>query len=203
MRTKFKAWAEPYIKDHPEVGVDLDTLKTLDNFVLEIGSGKGDFLINMAKKYPDLTFVGVEKNVTCSGITAKKLVESKLKNAKLIWSDVINLFEFIKEGSIKTIFLNFSDPWPKKKHFKRRLTSSLFLDGYKKILANDGELIFKTDNKDLFDYSIETLREAGFVIVEYSDDYDGNDPYDTVTEYESFFRNEHTPIHRVKVKYDK
>lgn len=203
MRTKFKAWAEPYIQEHPESGITFEELKKLDNFILEIGCGKGDFILTMANKYPNKTFIGVEKNVTCSGIALKKLVESQVINAKLIWNDVQNVFENISDHTVETIFLNFSDPWPKKRHYKRRLTSSLFLDNYKRIMAKNGVLIFKTDNKDLFDYSVEMFKENGFTIQSLNDEYMGDDEFDAVTEYEAFFRNENTPIHRVKVTYDK
>ena len=155
MRTKFKPWAEPYINEHPEVSLTSDEIKKLDDFYLEIGSGKGDFLVKMASKNPDKFFLGIEKNVTCAGFSYKKLVESELPNAKLIWQDVMNIFENIKDKSVNVVFLNFSDPWPKRRHYKRRLTSELFLEQYRRILKDDGILVFKSDNEDLFEYSIE------------------------------------------------
>lgn len=203
MRTKFKAWAEPYINEHPEVLCSNDEIKNSFNFVLEIGSGKGDFIVSMAQKYPNTKFIGVEKNVTCSGFACKKLVESQIKNAKLIWNDISNVFEFINDNSVTNLFLNFSDPWPKKRHYKRRLTSINFLNEYKRILSKDGLIIFKTDNTDLFNYSIEMFIENGFQIIEQTNDYDGQDLFDAQTEYETFFRNEGTKINRVKVKYEK
>jgi len=203
MRTKFKAWAEPYINEHPEVMMKEDELSSLNSFCLEIGSGKGDFIVKMAEKFPTTTFIGIEKNVTCSGFTCKKLVESQLKNAKLIWNDMSYLFQYIPDNSIEKVYLNFSDPWPKKRHFKRRLTSERFLEEYKRILNKNGIIIFKTDNVDLFDYSLETFIEKGFSIIEKTDNYDGSDEDDAMTEYEAFFRAEGTPIHRVKVKYEK
>ena len=126
MRTKFKAWAEPYIVEHNEVCLTPEKLSEMKNFVLEVGSGKGDFLVSMAEKFPTWNLIGVEKNVTCSGFTCKKLVESQLKNAKLIWNDISNLFQYINDNSVQILFLNFSDPWPKKRHFKslkKRFTS--------------------------------------------------------------------------------
>ena len=87
MRTKFKAWAEPYINEHTEVMLKGDDLATMKDFVLEIGSGKGQFLVLMSQKFHNMQFVGIEKNVTCSGFTAKKLVENEVKNAKLIFDD--------------------------------------------------------------------------------------------------------------------
>lgn len=203
MRTKFKAWAEPYLQEHTETCITYEEISKLDSFVLEVGCGKGDFLVSMAQKYPDWNFIGVEKNVTCSGITCKKLVESQIKNAKLIWDDILNVFQYINDNSVKILYLNFSDPWPKKRHFKRRLTSEKFLNEYKRILSKNGMIVFKTDNTDLFEYSLEEFELNGFKLIDQTNNYDGLDEMDAVTEYESFFRAEGTPINRVKVVYDK
>lgn len=200
MRTKFKSWAEPFLKEHMEVQLEkIDGFYSFDNLFLEIGSGKGDFLVNMAKSNPDLLFLGLEKNVTCAGFTAKKLVENELTNAKLVWDDAANLLPHLKKESVAVIFLNFSDPWPKKRHTKRRLTSEQFLDEYKRVLKKDGCIIFKTDNIDLFNYSLESFPENGFKILEKTNDYLGDDPFDSVTEYEAKFRKMGTPINRMVV----
>ena len=199
MRTKFKAWAEPYIKEHPEIALTDEELNKLDGFCLEIGSGKGDFLVQMATKFPNLNFLGVEKNVTCAGFSAKKIVESKLENIRFLWSDIIYVTPKLKDESVDYIFLNFSDPWPKRRHEKRRLTSDLFLKEYQRILKKDGKLIFKTDNTELFNFSIETLESSGFNIISKTDSYMGEDAFDACTEYEAWFRNEKTPIHRMVV----
>ena len=144
MRTKFKAWAEPFINEHPEVMCLFDKLNDEGSYYLEIGSGKGQFLLDMALKFPKLKFIGVEKNVTCAGFTAKKLVENQISNAKLVFADAQQMTPSIKDGSVEGIFLNFSDPWPKKRHTKRRLTSELFLKEYYRILKKGAKLIFKT-----------------------------------------------------------
>ena len=200
MRTKFKAWTKPYLDEHQEMSLKDEEINKLDNFYLEIGSGKGDFLIQMSNKYPDLFFLGIEKNVTCAGITTKKLVDNEIKNVKLLYADFERISPLIKDESVEIIFLNFSDPWPKKRHHKRRLTSTKFLDEYKRILKPNGKLIFKSDNADLFAYSIEMLEEAHFHIESITNDYDGSDPFDAATEYETFFREEGTKINRVVVK---
>ena len=199
MRTKYKPWAKPYLEEHIEISLSENELKKLDNFYLEIGSGKGDFLVKMAEKNPSLFFLGIEKNVTCAGFSAKKVVESELENAKLLCNDATNITPLLKDKSVNIIFLNFSDPWPKKRHHKRRLTSDNFLKEYMRILKDDGKIIFKTDNPDLFAFSIETFENNGFNIISKTDDYQGDDEFDAVTEYEAFFRLEGTPIHRMIV----
>lgn len=197
MRTKYKPWAEPYIKEHQEVMISLEEFIPFKDVNLEIGSGKGQFLIEMAAKFPNQQFVGVERNVTCAGFTAKKIVESKLTNAKLIFGDAGILLTKLEDSSINNIFLNFSDPWPKRRHTKRRLTAPSFLEGYERVLKDNGLLIFKTDNSDLFNFSLEMFNESRFEIVSKTDDYDGSDPFDNITEYENNFRNQGIKIHRI------
>ncbi len=196
MRTKFKAWAEPYLIEHLEISYSQEQIENLSDFYLEIGSGKGDFLLKMAAKFPNLLFVGIEKNVTCAGISAKKLVEGESK-AKIIWADAIDVLPLLKNESVNTIFLNFSDPWPKKRHHKRRLTSDLFLKEYLRVLKKDGRLIFKTDNIDLFNDSLEMFEQTPFKLISKTNNYDGNDEFDASTEYETNFRDKGTPINRV------
>ena len=197
MRTKFKAWAEPFINEHPEVMCPFDKLNDEGSYYLEIGSGKGQFLLDMALKFPKLKFIGVEKNVTCAGFTAKKLVENQISNAKLVFADAQQMTPSIKDGSVEGIFLNFSDPWPKKRHTKRRLTSELFLKEYYRILKKGAKLIFKTDNYDLFTYSLEIIQSSDFKLVEANYSYDGKDHFDATTEYEANFRSQNMPIYRL------
>ena len=197
MRTKFKAWAEPFINEHPEVMCPFDKLNEQTPYYLEIGSGKGQFLLDMAVKYPKLTFIGVERNVTCSGFTAKKLVENQIINAKLVLADFQMISNEIKDCSVEGIFLNFSDPWPKKRHTKRRLTSESFLSEYYRILKSGAKLVFKTDNYDLFTYSLEIVETSKFKLVEANYSYDGKDAFDALTEYEANFRSQNMPIYRL------
>ena len=197
MRTKYKPWAKPYIEEHTEVMCSFDTINNYKDYYLEIGSGKGQFLVNMAKNHPDTFFIGMERNVTCAGFTAKKLVESEINNAKLVFADAGQVLPLINEESVNGIFLNFSDPWPKKRHAKRRLTSDSFLNQYMRILKKGAKLIFKTDNFDLFTYSLELVETSPFKLVEANYAYDGKDPFDEITEYEASFRSEGQPIYRL------
>ena len=197
MRTKYKPWAKPYIEEHTEVMCPFDNINNYKNYYLEIGSGKGQFLVNMAKNHPDTFFIGMERNVTCAGFTAKKLVEGEVTNAKLVYADAGQVLPSIEAESVEGIFLNFSDPWPKKRHAKRRLTSDSFLGQYYRILKRGGKLIFKTDNYDLFTYSLEILENSTFKLVEANYSYDGKDPFDEITEYEASFRELGQPIYRL------
>lgn len=198
MRTKFKAWAEPYINEHSEVMFTPEQLLSFHKpYYLEIGSGKGQFLVDMAKKHPDKFFVGIERNVTCAGFTAKKLVESETNNAKLMFLNAELLMPSLKDESIESIFLNFSDPWPKKRHHKRRLTAMSYLNNYYRVLKSGGHLIIKTDNVDLFAFTLENLSDTKFKVISQTDNYLGDDEFDTTTEYEQSFRDEGTPIHRI------
>ena len=198
MRTKFKAWTKPYLDEHQEVQLTLQEVNALEKEVyLEIGSGKGQFLLDMAKNNPSLMFVGIEKNVTCAGFCAKKLVENEITNAKIIFNDAVMVLDSFKSKSINTIFLNFSDPWPKKRHHKRRLTADSFLDRYFSILKDDGKIIFKTDNVELFDDTKEVIETSKFKAISIDENYDGKDSFDAQTEYEISFRNEGVPIHRM------
>lgn len=198
MRTKYKPWAEPYIKEHTEVMFSLEQLLSFNKpYYLEIGSGKGQFLVDMAKKFPNKFFVGVERNITCSGFTAKKLVESEINNAKLMFINAEILIKEIKDNSIESIFLNFSDPWPKKRHHKRRLTAKYYLENYYRVLKNGGRLIIKTDNVDLFNFTLENISETKFKLIYQNDNYLDLDEFDTMTEYEKSFRDEGIKINRL------
>lgn len=208
MRMKNKKWSIPFLNEHKEIALyevsyDNELLKDFINhqpLYLEIGTGKGDFILNMAKNNPNAHFIGIEKSITCLAITAKKIVNEDIKNVLLIADDVNKVFAYLPQGSIDKLFLNFSDPWPKKRHEKRRLTYKTFLDEYKKILKSNGEIIMKTDNIDLFNYSIESFTSNGFILEQVNFDYDGLDTNDVMTEYERFFRDEGTKINKLVAK---
>ena len=202
MRTKFKAWTVDYLKEHQEVLLKAEELPNLSTpYSLEIGSGKGQFLVDMARKFPKMFFVGVERNTTCAGITAKKLVESpELTNAKLIYDNADIVLLNLKDESVNNIFLNFSDPWPKKRHWKRRLSAPSYLNNYYRILKKSGKLIIKTDNVDLWTFTKEMMEESKFALISITDDYNERDEFDAETEYEKSFREEGVAIHRMVVQ---
>lgn len=127
---------------------------------IEIGCGKGDFIVGTAAKNPDINFIAVEKISDVLVMAAEKVKNSGLKNVRVCCCDAKDLGELFNEGSIDGIYLNFSDPWPKSKHYKRRLTYRGFLEIYKKILKPCGAVYFKTDNRGLFDFSLEEFAAA-------------------------------------------
>ena len=153
---------------------------------LEIGMGKGQFLINMAKTYPQINFIGMEKFASVLIRAAKKIEEEKLSNIRFICEDAKNIEDFF-EQEITTLYLNFSDPWPKTRHAKRRLTSPEFLKSYDNIFLKDNHIIQKTDNILLFAYSLEELSKAGYTLEKVRLDLANTDIFNIKTEYEEKF----------------
>ena len=149
---------------------------------IEIGTGKGKFIIEKAKQYPNINFIGIEK-YDSPLVNAVKLLENiNINNLKLICFDALNINE-VFDKEIDKIYLNFSDPWPKKRHEKRRLTSKQFLDKYDKLFKNEKRIQMKTDNDDLYEYSLLSFEENGYEIIKTDTNY-----IDTITtEYEDKF----------------
>ena len=155
---------------------------------LEIGMGKGNFIINMALKYPNINFIGVELHTNVIARACKKLEELNINNLKLINVNADSLDD-IFDKEIDLIYLNFSDPWPKKRNAKRRLTSELFLNIYDKLFKNEKIIKLKTDNKGLFESSIISLTNYGYLINDISLDLHNTDIDNVETEYETKFKN--------------
>ena len=131
---------------------------------IEIGCGKGKFISELALRNPDINYIAIEKFDSVLLRASEKLEDLELNNLKITILDASELLNYFDEKEISRIYLNFSDPWPKKCHAKRRLTSKLFLDEYKNILKDDGVIIQKTDNRHLFEFSLESFNENGFLI---------------------------------------
>ncbi len=153
---------------------------------IEIGMGKGDFIIGMAKKYPNINFIGIEKYESVLVRAIQKLADLELPNLKLICLDAINIAD-IFDHEIDTIYLNFSDPWPKTRHAKRRLTSPIFLELYDQIFKSNPHIIQKTDNIGLFAYSLSSLSQHGYTLEEVSLDLENTEIPNVCTEYEKKF----------------
>ncbi len=156
--------------------------KNDNNIEIEIGTGKGKFIIGKAFENPNINFIGIEKYDSPLVSAVKKLEELELNNLKLICFDALEIEE-VFDHEIDKIYLNFSDPWPKKRHTKRRLTSSVFLNKYESLFKNEKRIEMKTDNDDLYEFSIESLIENGYDVIKTDTNY-----LDTIrTEYEDKF----------------
>ena len=162
---------------------------------IEIGMGKGKFIIDNAIKYPSINFVGIEMYDSVMVRALQKLEDKDIPNLKLIIYDAFKIDE-IFDKEISKIYLNFSDPWPKAKHEKRRLTSKLFLDKYDKIFKGDNIIVLKTDNIDLFAYSIESLSKNGYILSDVTLNLK-NDNDNITTEYEEKFRSKDVYINKM------
>ena len=162
---------------------------------LEIGMGKGKFILEMALKYPNVNFVGVEKYSSVASVAIKRIRELKPTNLKVLIMDAINLSDVLA-GKIDTIYLNFSDPWPKERHAKRRLTSLNYLQSYDKLFKGQKHIIMKTDNADLFQFSLESFKEYGYKIKRISYDLHSEALDNVETEYEEKFSKK-----GIKIKY--
>ncbi|MGI5825038.1 MAG: threonine synthase [Bacillota bacterium] len=170
---------------------------------LEIGCGRGKFIVNSAREFPEKNFIGLELREEMIMDSIDRLSGDYPLNMKFIWENATLLPEVFAEGEVDIIYLNFSDPWPKNRHAKRRLTHINFLNIYKKILNPQGKIILKTDNRKLFDFSQHQLIEAGLRLYDVDYDYplkgaEGDVP----TEYEMRFRRRGEPIHRLVAKID-
>lgn len=166
---------------------------------IEIGMGKGNFIIENAKRYPNINFIGIEKYDSVIVRAVEKLDDILLPNLKLIRMDALNI-ESVFDHEIDTIYLNFSDPWPKARHARRRLTSCEFLKKYDKIFTNKCHIIQKTDNRKLFEYSIKSLTDYGYKIEDISLNlYDDDINLNIQTEYEVKMLEKNMVIYKIEV----
>lgn len=166
---------------------------------LEIGCGKGAFIYGLAKRNPDVDYIAIEKISDVIMFAAEKIKSEEIPNVKFIIGDAKDLPDYFPARSITRIYLNFSDPWPKSGYYKRRLTYKGFLELYKSVLVPGGEIILKTDNIGLFEFSLEQFTETGFQLRDLTYDLH-NSEYQAdniMTEYEKNFSEKGYPIHRV------
>ena len=169
---------------------------------VELGTGKGKFISEMAERHPEINFVGIESQQDVLYYVAKKVREKNLTNVRLLVFDINHLLESFAPGEIDRLYINFCDPWPKVRHAKRRLTHAEFLEKYRIVLAKQGEIFFKTDNRILFDFSLEQIAESGLQMDKvtfdlHNSDFTGN----IMTEYETKFSGLGTKINRCEIKF--
>lgn len=213
MRIRRKPHAKQTVREHPRVVQESEQLRgkwvtLFDNdqpLYLELGTGKGQFLSRVCQECPQINWVGVERIEEVLLHALNKAEETPCSNLRFLWMDVSSLDEVFAEGEVDRIYLHFSDPWPKKRHARRRLTHHTFLHRYKKVLKPQGEILLKTDNAALFEFSLEELEAAGFTIVESTRDL-YHSPYESgniPTEYEQKFTARGVPIHYLLAKHSK
>ena len=206
MRLKNIKGAKEYIEKSPYVIKDPEQykgnykklFKNKSKIHLEIGMGKGNFIIKMAQKYPNINFIGIEMFDSVLLRAVQKIEKLELPNLKLIRYDATNI-EKIFDKEIDTIYLNFSDPWPKNRHEHRRLTSKRFLERYDKVFKNNNHIIQKTDNRKLFEFSLISYIEYGYKIKEISLNLHEDKIDNVETEYEKKFSELGMPIYMVEI----
>ena len=169
---------------------------------IEIGCGKGSFVVGMAKMYPDVNFIAIEKVEDVIVMAMEKAIAEGVTNVRFMDVDAEHIEEYFEKGEIKRIYLNFSDPWKKSKQAKRRLTHKNFLDRYKNILSIGDYIWFKTDNRDLFEFSLNSFAAENFKMQNITFDlhnskFEGN----VMTEYEKRFTDLGMPIYRLEAAY--
>ena len=170
---------------------------------VEVGSGKGAFVSGMAKANPEINYIGIDIQKSVLSYALDKVLATDVPNIKLLWVDGSDLTDYFEEGEIDRLYLNFSDPWPKKRHEKRRLTYRSFLATYQQILPENGEIHFKTDNRGLFEYSLVSFSQYGMKLKGVWLDLHASDFEDNVlTEYEQKFANKGQVIYRVEAAFE-
>lgn len=212
MRVKHKKWAIPLMEAHPEMmtmdpasfkGRWQERFAKPQPLQVEVGMGKGQFIIGMAKAHSEINFIGLEIESTVAAIALKNALPEQLPNLTLVRGDGAGLDTYFEDGSIDRLYLNFSDPWPKTRHEKRRLTYKTFLANYQQVVKPGGGLEFKTDNQGLFEYSLTSLNNFGMIFdgvwlnLHESPENEGN----VETEYEQRFASLGQPIYKLKAHF--
>ncbi|OEH91911.1 tRNA (guanosine(46)-N7)-methyltransferase TrmB [Bacillus solimangrovi] len=212
MRLRHKPWATDFIAENPHFVVpnpeecqgnwSKDVFHNDNPIYIEVGTGKGSFVTGMGKQHPDVNFLGVELYPSVIISALQRLVDEPQDNVKLLNQNAEDVTKFFAENEVSRVYLNFSDPWPKKRHEKRRLTYKAFLDLYKQILIPNGEIHFKTDNQQLFEYSLESFSRYGMIVKNVSLDLHNSDIEGNVmTEYEEKFSNNGNRIYRCEAQF--
>ena len=195
-----------YIVDTPETwkGKWHERFGNQNPIHIEVGTGKGRFVTEMDKLHPEINYIGIELQMSVVVVALDKLIAEDLPNLQLLHVNGGALSQYFEKGEVNQVYLNFSDPWPKTRHEKRRLTSADFIANYESILIPEGEIHFKTDNQGLFEYSLHSFSKYGMILEQvwlnlHESDFEGN----VMTEYEEKFSNRGQRIYRVVAKFRK
>jgi tRNA (guanine-N7-)-methyltransferase len=211
MRLRYKPWAKEKLEQYPQYVISApEELKGKWESVyeqyqplhIEIGTGKGRFITEMAKANPTINYLGIELQQSVIVTALDCVIEAEIPNLKLLNVDAADLTQYFEKGEVSRVYLNFSDPWPKNRHEKRRLTYKSFLRMYEAILPERGEIHFKTDNQGLFEYSLMSFSAYGLLLKYVSLDlhnseFEGN----IMTEYEKKFSEKGNRIYRCEVQF--
>ena len=211
MRLRNKPWAKDALAAHPEMVIQdpaqwkgrwHERFGNNNPIHIEIGSGKGQFVSGMARQNPNINYIGIEIQESVLVVALEKALLADVPNLQLLHVNGGQVTDYFEDGEVDQIYLNFSDPWPKKRHAKRRLTHESFLVGYEKVLPPFGELHFKTDNRGLFEYSLVSFSQYGMKLNGvwldlHASDFEGN----VMTEYEQKFSNKGQVIYRVEAEF--
>ncbi|WP_062354892.1 tRNA (guanosine(46)-N7)-methyltransferase TrmB [Bacillus kwashiorkori] len=210
MRLRNKPGAKEKLLDYPQYVIHepenkrgnwQQVFNNTNEIHIEVGTGKGRFITEMAKAHPNINYIGIEAYTSVIVSALDRAIEAEVPNLKLLNMNAQKLEEIFANGEVARVYLNFSDPWPKNKHEKRRLTHRNFLQMYENIMKTDGEIHFKTDNQHLFEYSLVSFSEYGLKLKYVSldlhhSDFEGN----IMTEYEERFSSIGKRIFRCEVQ---
>lgn len=206
MRMRKLPWAQEYIEHTPCVVHDVTSMRGqwkaylgCERLHAEIGCGKGDYVLQMSLKNQEEGWIGIEKDVNVAAIASRKYDQSEDKSdrVRFICGDAQAIQEWFAPGEIDVLHLNFSDPWPKKRAHTKRLSHASFVSRYREVLHEQGEIQMKTDNADLFEFSLLQFQEGGWFLHEISVDYRRHEhDEDAISEYEQRFLSLHQPIYR-------
>ena len=211
MRLRHKPWAKEKLQQHPGIVIQEPESyagKWADSFQpgapihVEIGTGKGRFIVESAKQHPEVLFVGIELMESVIVATLDKVLDDEVSNVRLLNRHAQELPAFFAEDEVDRLYLNFSDPWPKNRHEKRRLTYKTYLEIYREILKPNGEIHLKTDNRGFFEYSLESFKKFGMAVKNVSWDLHQSGMKDNVmTEYEEKFSERGQQIYRCEATF--
>ncbi|MCF6138326.1 tRNA (guanosine(46)-N7)-methyltransferase TrmB [Pseudalkalibacillus berkeleyi] len=211
MRLRNKPWAQDKIEEHPGIvvinpeewkGKWAEQFNNNNPIHIEVGTGKGQFITEMSKLHPNVNYIGIERQKSIVVSAIDKIKESGQKNVRMINVNAVELNQYFAENEVHRVYLNFSDPWPKNRHEKRRLSHDSFLESYENVLIPNGEIHMKTDNQGLFEYSLHSFSKYGMVLNNVSLDLhksgiEGN----IMTEYEEKFSEKGNRIYRCEAVY--
>jgi len=185
-------WAERFGNDHP--------------IHIEVGCGKGGFITGMAAQNPEINYIAIDMQLSVLSHALDKALEANLPNVQMMLVDGAALTEYFEDAEVSRVYLNFSDPWPKTRHEKRRLTYKSFLETYEQILPPEGQVHFKTDNRGLFEYSLASMSQYGMILEKVWLDLHADEEFakvNVMTEYEAKFSSKGQVIYRLEAKFPK